>query len=219
MAYSGGTSFQAPSYSPNIQQYYGQAGLSQSGGLNTPSFQRPVYDAQTINRDVNLSQARQMQAAAGQTQRMRDSMMGKGFGSNSPFMMAQGQNIMSQARAGAYQDETQRRMRASEANYNGNFQYDQLRQQELMGRLGLAQGLSNQGMQSWQTQYQTAASLFDNDANRKNQMDIAMANTPAGQQAAMDARARALGMQLVTTPWMPGGFWSPRGYGGYGSMA
>lgn len=171
-SFSGGTNFTAPSYQPNIQQFYGQAGLSQSGGLNTPSFQRPVYDAQTINRDVNLSQARQMQSAAGQTQRMRDSLMGRGFGSNSPFAMAQGQNIMSQARASSYQDETQRRMGAAQANFNGNVQYDQMRQQELLARLGLAQGLSGQGLSAWQTQYSSAADLFNQQQQRDLQREI-----------------------------------------------
>lgn len=213
MAYSGGTSFNAPGYSPNIQQYYGQAGLSQQGGLTSPAMYRPVYDAQTINRDVNLATARSHQAAAGQAQRLRDSLAGRGFGSNSPFGISQGQNIMAQARAGSYQDETQRRMRAAEANYNGNFQYDQLRQQELLARLGIAQGLSGQGLSAWQAQYTTAADLFNQDANRQNQLQIAMANTPAGQRSAEDARARALGMTRITTPWMPGGFWSMRGYG------
>jgi hypothetical protein len=213
MAYSGGTSFNAPSYTPNISQYYGQAGLSSSGGMTSPAMQRPVYDAATINRDVNLSQARAMQGAQSQVARMRDSLAGRGFGSNSPLGRSMANNTMAQARAGAYQDETGRRMRAAEANYNGNFQYDQLRQQELLARLGIAQGLSGQGLSAWQTQYSTGADLYNQDKNRQNQLQIAQLNTPAGEASAADARARSLGMVRVSTPWMPGGFWSMRGYG------
>lgn len=202
-SFSGGTSFSAPSYQPNIQQFYGQVGLNSSGGLNSPSMYRPVYDAQTVNRDVNLSQARQMQAAQGQTQRMRDSLMGRGFGSNSPFALAQGQNIMSQARASSYQDETQRRMRAAEANFNGNFQYDQLRQQELMSRLGLAQGLSGQGLSAWQTQYSSAADLFNQQQQREQQLKL------AGMDGSGMRGRPGLDPGWIMTPW--GASYAPQG--------
>jgi hypothetical protein len=154
-----------------------------------------------------------MQGAQSQVARMRDSLAGRGFGSNSPLGRSMANNTMAQARAGAYQDETGRRMRAAEANYNGNFQYDQLRQQELLARLGIAQGLSGQGLSAWQTQYSTGADLYNQDKNRQNQLQIAQLNTPAGEASAADARARSLGMVRVSTPWMPGGFWSMRGYG------
>ncbi|MFO0899370.1 MAG: hypothetical protein U0836_18245 [Pirellulales bacterium] len=210
MAYSGGTSFSAPGYTPNLSSYYGQAGLSSSGGLTSPAMYRPVYDAATINRDVNLQQARAMQSAQGQSQRLRDSLMSRGFGSNSPFAISQGQNIMAQARAGAYQDETQRRMRAAEANYNGNFQYDQLRQQELLARLGLAQGQSQQGLQAWQTQYGTAADLYNQQANRQNQLQIAQMQAGLGGPQGIPGRDPG----WVQGPWGP--VYDPSGRGTLG---
>lgn len=203
-SFSGGTSFSAPSYQPNIQQFYGQAGLSSSGGLTSPAFQRPVYDAQTINRDVNLNTARGHQAAAGQVNRMRDSLMGRGFGSNSPFAIAQGQNIMAQARGANYADETNRRMRAAEANYNGNFQYDQMRQQELLARLGIAQGLSGQGLSAWQTQYGAAADLFNSQQQRDLQLKLA-----GMQGGGMMTGRPGLDPGWIMTPW--GASYAPQG--------
>jgi hypothetical protein len=140
--------------------------------LSSVGFQRPIYTSDVIQRDVNLARARAGQAAAGQVARMRESLMGRGFGSNSPLAYALANNIQAQARAGAYQDETMRRMRAAEANAGQQFQYDQLRQQELLARLGLAGTLSQQELSAWNTQYTTAADLFNQAAARENALQL-----------------------------------------------
>jgi hypothetical protein len=202
----------APAYNrPEASSYYSQVGLGPGGGLvNQPP--RQAIDMNLVNQQGNVLRDQLMQGAQGQSQRMQQSLAGRGFGSNSPVGIAQGANMEAQARNAGGQAVLQNRLSALQANNQQSMQWDQTRQQSELQRMQMAMGMAGQDQQLYGQQlgYLTSQQQM---ANEKQMQDAALKNAlqiaQMEQQGQQGFQSPYAGQQKMLTP----------GGGAYGALA
>jgi hypothetical protein len=201
----------APAYNrPDMSSYYQQVGVGPSGGLVSQA-PRQAIDMNLVNQQSNQLRNSLMQQAQGQSVRLGNSMANRGFGSNSPAMIAQQSNLEAMARNQGSSAALQNRLQAYQANNQMASQWDQNYRQNELQRMQMAMGLSGQDQQLYGQQlgYLTSQQQMAND---KSMQEAALANQLRVAQISAQAQMGQYGQQQQGIPGQtPGWVQTPFG--------